>query len=93
MEKSKVPTMISQVFCDHFDTTVKTEMHETESGETKVKITLAKLDENNTPTDEKISVSLYRDDVSFLASSLFNMADVCDKRVEDHFKDEGNKSS
>lgn len=69
MKKSKVPTSNYQVFCDTFDMKLSTKIHEAGSRkEHKILITMESEDGN-----DKLSVSLFKEDVSALISVLTSL--------------------
>lgn len=66
MEKSKTPTSQYQVFCDTYDMKCEVKIHLTDEGEQKLHLSLNKV----TDASDKLSLSLYAEDVKMLVSFL-----------------------
>lgn len=72
-KKSEVPTSVYNVFCDTFNTKVEAKIHQADD---KDKLLLEVSNEEG----EKLSISLYHEDVVMLSAFLDSLSDYTDTR-------------
>ncbi len=80
IKKAKVPTSELSIYCDHFDSKVNISIHNPSGRQIKLLVEIGNIDTKTHTMTNNQSLSLYREDVEVLISSLNAMVGNLDRR-------------